>query len=191
MCSPYAEGHNYMTELDDLQQKFSCAGQVGTGGDGNERPMQTMVAALSDSLNAPGGCNDGFLRDDALLVIVIITDEEDDHELDGCAQLPQPGSNGEPAGWYASVVASKAGVEENIVVLALIGPNGPDPAPCPALDKCAGGIEGAEASPRLQQFAEMFTHGFVGQVCANSYAAFFHEAVAEIQTACDNFVPIG
>jgi hypothetical protein len=191
VCGPYAEGHRYMTEMDDLDVAFSCAGQVGTGGDGNERPMQTMQAALSAQLNGPGGCNEGFLRDDALLVIVIITDEEDDHEVDGCAQLPQPGSNGEPAGWYAGVVAAKGGVESNIVVLSLIGPPGPDPAQCPALDKCSGGIDGAEVANRVAAFTTMFTNGSIGRICEASYAQFFANAVSVIDSACDDFVPIG
>ena len=153
--------------------------------------MQTLQAALSAELNGPDGCNEGFLRDDALLVIVIISDEEDDHELDGCLQTAQPGSDGEPPEWFAGVAAAKAGLEENIVVLSLIGPPGPDPAMCPVLDKCSGGIEGAEVADRITQFTEMFTHGFVGRVCEPSYADFFHEAVAQIQTACDEFLPVG
>ena len=191
VCGPYAEGQRYMTELDDLDQTFSCAAQVGTGGDGNERPMQTMQAALSDGMNAPGGCNEGFLRDDALLVIVVITDEEDDHEVDGCLQEPQSGSNGEPAGWYAGVVAAKGGIESNIVVLSLVGPPGPDPATCPPLDKCTGGIEGAEVANRVVSFTSMFTNGIVGRVCEPSYASFFAQAVGVIDSACDDFDPIG
>jgi hypothetical protein len=191
VCGPYAEGHRYMTEMDNLDVAFACAGQVGTGGDGNERPMQTMIAALSDGLNGPGGCNEGFLRDDALLVIVVITDEEDDHEVDGCMQLPQPGSNGEPAGWYAGVVAAKGGLETNIVVLSLIGPPGPDPAQCPALDKCNGGIIGAEVANRVASFTSMFTHGIIGRICEPTYAQFFATAVGVIDSACDDFEPIG
>jgi hypothetical protein len=191
VCGPYAESHRYMTELDDLDQTFACAGQVGSGGDGNERPMQTMIAALSPAMNGPGGCNEGFLRDDALLVIVHITDEEDDHEIDGCAQLPQPGSNGEPGGWYAGVVAAKNGLEKNIVVLSLVGPPGPNPAACPLLDKCAGGIVGAEVANRVVSFTTMFTHGIVGRICEASYAEFFATAVSVIDSACDDFDPIG
>ena len=191
VCGPYAEGHRYMTEMDNLDVTFACAGQVGTGGDGNERPMTTMAAALSAQLTGPGGCNEGFLRDDALLVVVIITDEEDDHEVDSCTQLPQPGSNGEPAGWYANLIAAKGGVESNIVVLSLIGPPGPDPAPCPALDKCNGGITGAEIATRVAQFTTMFSHGSIGRICEISYAQFFAAAVGEIDSACDGFEPIG
>jgi hypothetical protein len=190
ICGPFAEGHTYMTEMDDLDVAFTCAAQLGIDGDGDERGMQTMQAALSDPMNQPGDCNDGFLRDDALLVIVVITDEEDDHEIEGCDQDALPGSDGEPADWYAGVVAAKAGIETNIVVLALIGPPGPDPALCRALDKCEGGIIGAEVADRIAEFTTMFTHGFIGRVCEPSYASFFEEAVGVIDSACEDFDPV-
>jgi hypothetical protein len=190
-CGPYADGYNYMTENDDLDVAFPCAALVGTDGDGNERPMQSMQAALSPGMNGPGACNDGFLRDDALLVIVIITDEEDDHEVDVCTENAYQGSSGEPAQWFESVVAGKGGVEENIVVLALIGPPGPEPATCPSLDKCVDGSDGAEVAERVAAFTTMFTNGIVGRICEPSFGSFFSEAVSVIATACDNFVPIG
>jgi hypothetical protein len=190
VCGPFVEGHRYMTEMDDLGVAFSCAAQIGIDGDSDERGMQTLQAALTDSMNGPGGCNDGFLRNDALLVIVVITDEEDDHELDGCDQEPYPGSAGEPADWYAGVVAAKAGIEKNIVVLSLIGPPGPDPAICPMLDKCNGGKLGADVGTRIAEFTGMFTNGIIGRVCEPSYASFFEEAVAVIHSACEDFEPI-
>jgi len=189
VCAPYASGAGHMSEADDLTAKFSCAAQVGTGGDGNERPMQTLQVALTPALNAPGACNDGFIREDALLVLVIITDEEDDQEVDATCTPPQPGSPGDPQFWYDSIVNVKGGIEENIVVLALIGPTGNNA--CPPIDKCAGGIDGAEPGVRLEQFALMFTYGFVGQVCAPSYDSFFAEAVGLIDSACDEFTPPG
>ena len=88
------------------------------------------------------------------------------------------------------VVETKAGHEQNIVVLSLIGPTGPDPALCPTLDKCNGGVMGAEVATRIDEFTGMFTNGFIGRVCEPSYASFFQEAVAVIKSACDDFVPI-
>ena len=187
-CTPYASGKNFMSEADDLGARFACAGQVGTGGDGNEQPMMTMVAAVQPGINAPGACNDGFVRDDALLVVVVITDEEDDHEVQACLQQPQSGSPGEPPDWFNGLVAAKGGVETNIVVLALVGPIQP---PCPVLDKCNGGIDGAEVAARVVQFAQMFTYGSVGQICAPSYKQFFTDAISVIDTACENFTPPG
>ncbi len=188
VCAPYASGKRYMTEDDDLETKFACAAQIGISGDGNERPMAALQAALSPGLTGPGGCNEGFLREDALLVVVIITDEEDDHEIDGCMQNPQPGSPGEPSLWFDTVISSKGGDESKIVVLSLVGPSDQDE--CPKLDKCTGGIQGAEVATRIIEFTEMFTYGFVGPVC-EPYGPFFAEAIGVIKSACDEFVPPG
>ncbi len=191
-CAPYSSGMRFMTEADDLTDKFGCAAQVGIAGDGNERPIQTMLAAVSPGLTAPGACNEGFLRDDAILVVVIITDEEDDHEQVGCVGMtnvdPQPGSAGEPPQWYDQLIAAKGGNEKSIVMLALVGPDSGQM--CPALDKCTGGITGAEVASRIIELTNMFTYGFVGPVC-QPYGPFFQSAISQIKSACDDFVPQG
>ena len=61
---------------------------------------------------------------------------------------------------------------------------------CPPLDKCNDGVTGAEPAARLTAFTEMFTHGFIGQVCGD-YDPFFQEAIATIKSACDEFTPPG
>lgn len=162
----------YMTAgQPNLSATFECLAKVGTNGDGSERPMEAMINSV-DALNDPGDCNDGFLRDDALLVITFITDEEDDEE-----------SNGIPAGWNAAIVAAKKGAEQNIVVLGLIGDNDqPNPV-------CTEGL--AEASPRLREFAESFTFGSWAPICNLDYAPFFDQAVSKIDTACQQFEPPG
>ncbi len=188
-CTPYASGARYMTQEDDLNEKFSCAARVGIGGDGDEQPIQSLMAALSSPNTDVGECNEGFLRDDALLVVVIITDEEDDHETEdeACGNVPASGSAGEPQDWFDAIVAAKGGVEGNIVVLSLIGPS---VDPCPPLDKCNGGMDGAEPAIRLANFTWLFTHGHVGPVCGD-YNPFFLDAVGDIKEACEEFVPPG
>jgi hypothetical protein len=166
-----------------LDDKFACAATVGIRGSGNEMPMSAMVEAISPSTTGPGGCNEGFVRDDALLVITIITDEEDDHEQSFFFPF---GSDGDPADWYQAVVDVK-GKQRNAVVLALVGPPGANA--CPPLGDDS--IEGAEVAHRIAGFAEMFDFGFVGPVCAASYQPFFQEAVDVIDQACDDFVPEG
>lgn len=173
-CGPFVEGR-YMTEADDLAAALACAGQVGIDGANDERPMQALELALGDELAA--GCNAGFLRDDALLVIVIITDEEDDHTtLQGVAQ----GSPGDPPEWFATLAARK-GVESNVAVLTIVGGLPGNQCPFPT-------GSGAQQSPRLIEFTELFTHGFLGDVCAWSYGEFFTQAVDVIDSACDGFM---
>ncbi|MCX4241234.1 hypothetical protein [Paraliomyxa miuraensis] len=191
VCSPYSSGMRFMTENDNLDNKFACAAQVGTSGDGDEHPMEAMLTALSPELTDPGMCNEGFLRDDALLVVVIITDEEDDHETEeqACNMTVQPGSPGEPGDWFDDLVAVKD-KESHIVVLSLVGPDAEAGSMCPALDKCNGGIEGAEVATRILEFTRMFTYGFIGPVCED-YGPIFQEAIGVIKTACDEFGPVG
>ncbi|MBL9106353.1 MAG: hypothetical protein JNL82_35855 [Myxococcales bacterium] len=167
-----AGGDRYMVDgQPNLTSTFQCLAQVGTDGDGSERPMEAMVASLS-GLNKPGECNAGFLRKDAILVVTFITDEEDDQE-----------SNGNPLGWNAALVAAKYGAETSIVALGIIGDPDQPNAVC--------SMDQAEASPRLREFAESFTYGRVGSICAADYAPFFDEAVSVIDTACNQFEPPG
>jgi hypothetical protein len=57
----------------DLASAFSCLANLGTGGCGYEHQLQAIRLALSD-LNPQ---NAGFLRPEAHLAIVILTDEDD------------------------------------------------------------------------------------------------------------------
>lgn len=168
-CGPYASGGSYITVDDDLNQAFSCAAQVGIEGHGIERPMDALVAALADPDGETDACNDGFLRDDALLVVVLITDEEDEGD-----------SVGDPLDWYQTVVDAKGGDEDAVVVLSLIGHDKPN-ACIPAQWT---GMMGAEISPRLRTFTELFPHGTVGDVCAPDYGPFFADAVDGIAAVC-------
>lgn len=70
---------NYSGSLNDT---FSCIARLGTSGCGFEQPLEAMRRAL-DGSNA---ANTGFLRDDAFLAVIHITDEDD------CSVLPGAGA---------------------------------------------------------------------------------------------------
>ena len=179
------DDRRYMLDTQpDVTAAFECIADVGTYGSGDEKAMHAAGEALSKPLNAPGGCNDGFLRDDAILVLTFITDEEDEHDKG-------KGSPGDPPDWYSAVVAAKNGDPESIVVLGLLGDsNLPNGVCAPGVDPNNNG-NGAEAGPRLQQFTQMFPHGVIGSVCAADYTPFFVQAVGVIDTVCDQFDPPG
>jgi len=59
---------------DELDTAFECLAMLGTDGCGYEQPLEAMARAL-DVHGA--GANRGFLREDSLLAIVMLTDEED------------------------------------------------------------------------------------------------------------------
>jgi hypothetical protein len=179
-CGPFTEGR-YMTDADDLAAGFACAAQVGTGGDNDERMMDAALAAISPELNAPGGCNEGFIRDDALLVLVLITDEDDPGScavpLVGCT-----GSPGDPPTWFEAVMQRKVH-PENTVVLSLTrgAPN----------NVCGAASLAEIDAQRIMTFAELFqVNGFRGDICA-PFGPFFDQAVAVIESACDAYIPEG
>ncbi|HFE45432.1 MAG TPA: hypothetical protein ENJ18_08040 [Nannocystis exedens] len=106
-------GKRYITQNQtNLSETFSCIAQVGMTG--SDMVGAALVNAVSPKLNGPGGCNEGFLRDDALLMITMITDGSD------------PTSPGLPKDWYEAVVAAKGGDPEAIVMLLIGNPNCPD-----------------------------------------------------------------
>lgn len=173
-CGPWAAGR-YITLADELAPAFTCAANVGPDGDTNERQIAAALRAIGPELAEPGGCNEGFLRDDALLVLVLITDEDDPG-----GALPGQGSPGDPSTWFAEVVARK-GVETNVVVLALAGVLPPN--------ACTNEVpfEGAQLAYRIEAFVDKFSYGRMGDVCADDYTDFFADALELISDACTNF----
>lgn len=177
-CDFEAKGERrFLTESQpDLLETFSCVALVGTFGNTEERPMEAALEAISTTA-APGACNQGFLRDDALLVVTIITDEEDVEK-----------SPGDPESWHDGMVAAKGGNEQAVVALGLVGDTDIPDATCAPLGPSG---DGAESAPRLQAWAESFAFGRWGSVCADDYSAFFADALSVIDGACDVLEPEG
>jgi hypothetical protein len=71
----------------DLAAQFACTAQVGTSGCGAEQPLEAMRRALDPVANR----NPGFLRPDAYLAVMIISDE-DDCSVKDRAMFDLPGS---------------------------------------------------------------------------------------------------
>ena len=130
-----------------------------------------MVAAVS-GVGLAGTCNYDFLRDDAILVVTFITDEDDN---------PGDGSSGSVDSWRQALIDAKNGDETAIVALGLFGDDDLPNAICNG---------DAEASPRLRQFLDSWgSNGIFGSICADDYDSFFQSAVDVIDTTCDEFEP--
>jgi hypothetical protein len=185
-CSLEADKRWFTETQPALEDTFSCVAHVGIYGSGSEKPMQAMQGAVSDAMNDGGGCNEGFLRDDAILVVVVVTDEEDDSTED-----PNGGSPGDPPDWAQSLIDAKNGDPNAIVVLMLVGDGDVPGGVCPPGADPGGGGPGAEPSPRLRAFAELFDHGLWGSICETDYGPFFDEAISVIDVTCEEFTPPG
>ncbi|MEZ4453969.1 MAG: hypothetical protein R3B09_31215 [Nannocystaceae bacterium] len=104
-------GRRYLTKgQSNLSDTFACIAQVGKSG-GNEVGA-ALAAAVAPAINAPGGCNDGFLRDDALLMVTMVTPPYDQS------------FSGSVEEWYEAVVAAKHDDPEAIVMLLIGSPVG-------------------------------------------------------------------
>jgi hypothetical protein len=166
-----------MTDDDPFEADFACAALVGVEGSDDERPIGALLAAIGP--DHAMGCNQGFLRSDALLIAVIITDEEDDHTV---VSGEMQGTPGDPADWFAEF-EQVIGTEHNAAILLIAG-GLPD-------NECGFPVGvGAEDAPRLREFAQRFTYAVLGDVCAFSYAPVFDVALDFIEHACDEFVPV-
>ncbi len=161
---PIDGGIRYMTESQtNLSATFSCVATLGLAGHPSERPMEAMVAAVSPAMNDTGGCNAGFLRKDAILVVTFISDD------------PNKEDTGNAQQWYDAVVAAKDGKPESVVMLGLI-PDGASPNPTKQL--------------HWHDFIKLWAaRGLKGDVTSTDYSPFFDSAIAIIDETCNNFVP--
>lgn len=166
-CGVLGEVRYMGADQPQLEEAFTCVARVGTSGDGNEQPMAAMLSALSPALSAKGSCNEGFLRDDAILVVTFITDEDDVHSV------------GNPDDWRRALLSTKGGNEDAVVVLGLVGD-----------DSAAGGACAlASPTPRLREFTESLRWGEFRSVCAADYTPFFETIVSSIYDSCRYFTP--
>ena len=111
-CAMPAPDRRYLVSGDlGLEESFACMAQVGTSGGG--ALGEAMTRALYPEINAPGGCNAGFLRDDALLMVTFIGSFD-------------YASAGDPASWAGTVLGVK-GDPGAVVFLEIFQPECPDP----------------------------------------------------------------
>lgn len=167
-CGPYKTGRNYMTHEDDLKRSFACAARPGRMGSVNERQIGALLAAVDPKHGAKGKCNEGFVREEALLVAVIITDEDDMEE------------KGAPADWHKKLLALKGNDPKKVVMVSIV---------VPKKNVCEPGDILSIVGKKLIEFTGLFPkRGFVGDVCSPSYDKIFKDAVGVVDFACGELV---
>jgi hypothetical protein len=152
-------GVRYLTETQtDLDGTFACVAATGRLGEYFIRPMDAMTEGLG-SLAGSGQCNEGFLRQDSVFVVVTVSDKDD------------VTSSGTPASWAQFLTDSRGGNTEAVVALALI-PDGD-----------VGGTCTGDAS-QIRAFTAALPLGSAQAVCAGSYSPSLLGILADIETAC-------
>jgi hypothetical protein len=134
-----------------------------------------MVTTVGTSLGGAGECNEGCLRDDALLVVVLVAPSQD--------ATPDT-SSGDVAAWRQTLAAAKHGHEGNVVVLALTGDGDLDQPLCSTPPV-------GPLPAQLRELTDAMPHAKWASTCLPDYASFFAAAADVVDAACDDFHPEG
>ncbi|MBA3546841.1 MAG: hypothetical protein H0T76_10190 [Nannocystis sp.] len=155
---PIDGGRRYLVKgQTNLTETFACIATVGASG--YDMLGQALTAAMQSNISDPGGCNNGFLRKDALLMVTFI------------ATNPDEDSAGTPDKWAQAVLDAKHGDDKSVVMFAIGGP-----AECKPYD-------------RICQLITMFPYHHGIFVEEPNYGPGFVEAASLLETACAGFTP--
>lgn len=173
----FSTGSNYMVSSSpDLPGEYACvteltnAGYQGmpdqcSGDNDDEQPANAAADALTDL----AGLNPGFLREDAVLLVVAITDED---------EKPIPAI---PAEEIASKIIAAKGSVNNMVFMGIGGQS-----------LCAGAYGTAIPATTLQGVTSVFEgagRGMFWDLCSGSLEEAFMSAIELVDSACVEFDP--
>lgn len=149
----------YLTkEQSNLNETFTCIATVGVGNSGKNRIGDALEAAIAPKINAPGGCNDGFLRDDALLVVTLVAPYGDESLF------------GTYPNWYWSLRLAK-GNNPDAIIMFLIGKAESGDLSCVWYDQSCS-------------LAMQFTYNVTVESKLGDYSPYFDEATDMVFSAC-------
>ncbi|WP_159397444.1 hypothetical protein [Sorangium cellulosum] len=158
----------------EITREFQCVADLDSsdvecsGDSDDEQPASAAAAALEPPFSTSE--NAGFLRDEALLVVVAITDEDE-----------QPVPRQDPQAIHDRLVAAK-GDAKNVVLLGIGGRS-----------ECQGAYGSADEAETLQQLVDTFAddgRGFFWDLCEGRLEDGLTNALTAIEEACTEFVPI-
>lgn len=164
---------------------FACAANVGTSGPSDEMPLAAMRAAFDDRV--ADGTNAGFRRPDALLAVVMLTDENDcSYEQTVTLGFSEflCESQMEPPANYVTFLDQLTG-ERGRWATAIIAGAGPG--------DCSSTFGDADYAERLAQFASSAgpANAVLSSICVGDLTVGLSDALELFDTACQNFPPIG
>jgi hypothetical protein len=175
----------------NLGATLACRANVGTSGPGAaEMPLYTPMLGLNERI--VDGTNAGFLRDDALLAIVMITDEDD------CSRTDDNITMGPADNICAPGPAGHVGADDAIAFYdALKGDRGRWAAAVIAgPTACSSGFGDAAEATKLKQFVSSMNmgtpsqNGIFSSICDGNLATSLQAALDTFQAACESFPPI-
>lgn len=179
-CNFSSQSNHMVSTSPALLAEYACAMELGlsgyqgiadacTGDDDDEQPVHTVATALTAP--AVDQYNPAFMRDDAILFVVALTDED---------EQPLPAKT---AAELAQQIIDAKGEAEHVVFLGIAGQ-----------EVCVGDYGSAEAAPLMQEVAAIFAaegRGLFWDICAGSLEEAFAAGLELVDSACDDFTPPG
>jgi hypothetical protein len=170
----------------NVSSTFACAAELGTSGPSLEMPLRTTELAFTDRMS--DGTNAGFLRDDALLAIVILTDEDDcsrnDNNFtigttDACdPSQPEIVDTTHYIDWLDNLTGSRGRWATAVIA-------GPGPG------TCTSSFGDAIEARRLKEFVQQTgDNAIFSSICEGDLASSLQDALDTFDEACDNFPPV-
>lgn len=163
------------TKISDV---FACRARLGTLGDPTELPLESARLALyeriADGENTLKAEKKSFLRPEALLAFVIITDEDEgggDHD-------PRPVAFKNPPEFYAGKFDDvKEGFRARWATAVIAGES-----------QCSSALGNADQAVRLKKFADIAKPNSVfSSICKNDFSGALKEAFDVFSNACKGF----
>lgn len=164
----------------NVSKDFACLASVGTSGPSLEMPLETIKLSLVDRVN--DGTNKGFRREDALLAVVVITDENDCSRGDNNFTV----KNGDcedkdlvPIANYAATLDQVAGGPGRWAVAAIAGPS-----------SCESSFGSAVEAKRLKSLVAVAgKNGNFSSICDGDLSKGLKAALDTFDGACKNLPP--
>ncbi len=170
----------------NVAQSFACIAKVGTNGPSFEMPLEATKRSLNDRVT--DGTNAGFLRQDALLAVILLTDEEDcsvplatfTAEGDNCAPPP---AGAPPISDYVAMLDTVKGG-------GAAGRSRWASAVIAGETDCDSTFGSAEKATRLLDFVRQAgSNSVFSSICSGDLSGALTNALNTFQTACNNFQP--
>jgi len=171
--------HRYISsETEDPAGALECITTTGYGDHNSFFAELSMVKAVEPIITrVPGGCNLGFLRSEALLVVVYVSPHRS-------WEVWEASAAGFPSEWAETLYAAKNGDKDKLMVLGIVTDmSSEDPTVC---EKLGGSLHGTDVESFLYNHIKWFVHG---SDCADDYTPFFAEGLELALELCGAEIP--
>lgn len=166
-----------------VKDTFSCLAKVGTSGPSIEMPLYALELGFSERLS--DGTNADFLREDALLAVVILTDEDDCSRTDNNFVLENDQCGIDDPDYLSvdhslAFLDSLTGARGRWATSVIAGPT-----------DCESSFGSAFEAARLQKFVDTAgPNGTFSSICDGDLASSLIDALDNFDAACNQLPPV-